>query len=277
MTQRIKATLVDDPTFHHTIQHYHVNKTPANFYHTMQNQPCLIVTVGSEAFEAVLKNQVETPILSVLTREHHFKKLLAQYHRTLDDPKKPIFVIYLDQPLSRQFDLLKILFHDKNAPRMGVLLSHDSFYQEALIQTIAKEKNIIPQLAFVNEFENPVTTLNNLLTNVDVILAIPDPKIYHTSSVRGILLTAFHRQMPIVGYSHTFVNNGAIACVYSNAKQISKQIAETIIAITQDPTKLKTYPKEQYPNDFSVAVNYQVAKSLGFSLPDQKTIKSEIE
>lgn len=276
MTQRIETALFEDPTFHLPLQHYVVDKTPTSVYWAMQNQHCLIVTIGSEAFEAVLKSQVKAPILSVLTREHYFKKLLQQYHRTLDDPNKPIFVIYLDQPLSRQFDLLKTLFRDQPAPQVGILLSNDSHSQGLLIQNMAKEKNIVPHVAFVNEFEHPITTLNNLLANVDVILAIPDPKIYHASSVRGILLTAFHHRMPMIGYSHTFVNNGAMACIYSSAKQISEQTAKTIIALTQDPTKLATHPKEQYPDNFSIAINYQVAKSLGFSLSDQETIKSEM-
>jgi putative tryptophan/tyrosine transport system substrate-binding protein len=277
ITQRIESSLFQNPHFHLAIQHYLVNKTPSNIYQTMQNQHCLVVTIGSEALEAALKNQVELPILSVLTRKHHFKQLLNQYNRTLNDPNKPIFVIYLDQPLSRQLDLLKVLFCDKQVPKMGVLLSHDSYSQQSTIQHISKEKNIVPHIAFVNEVVHPIATLNNLLKNVDVVLAIPDPKIYHAGSVRGILLTAFHHHMPIIGYSHTLVNNGALACVYSTAKQISEQTTKTIISITQDQTKWATLPKEQDPNDFNVAINYQVAKSLGFSLPNQETIKSKIE
>lgn len=277
MTQRIEAALFQDPNFQLSIQHYLVSKTPSTAYRTMQNKDCLIVTIGSEALEAALKNKVEVPIVSVLMREHYFKKLLARYNRTLTDPKKPIYVIYLDQPLSRQFNLLKTLFHGQSTPRMGVLLSHDSYSQQSTIQHLAKEKNIVPNVALVNEFDQPITTLNNLLDNVDFILAIPDPKIYHAGSVRGILLSAFHRRMPIIGYSRTFVNNGALACVYSNAKQISEQTAKTIVSLTQSPNKSVKLPNEQYPDNFSVSINYQVAKSLGFSLPDQETIKSEVQ
>lgn len=277
MTQHIEAVLAQDPHFQRTVQHYLVNKTLPSAYSMMQNQHCLIVTVGIEALETVLKNKIKMPILSILTREYYFTKLLTQYHREQNDPENPIFVIYLDQPLSRQFDLLKTLFRDHPPPRMGILLSHEAYSQQSLILTLAKEKKIIPTVTFINEFDQPITTLNNLFGNVDVILAMPDPKIYHANSVRGILLTAFHHRMPIIGYSRTFVNNGALACVYSNAEQISEQAAKTITMITQNLENLPSLPKTQYPEKFDIAINYQVATSLGFSLPDQKTIKSEMD
>lgn len=275
MVHRVEAALFQDPHLHTPIRHFLVEKTTRKIYQDTLSKSCLVVTVGSEALNAVLANKVEAPILSILTRQSVFEQLLQLHGRSLKDKKHPIRVIYLDQPLSRQFNLITTLFKDHEKPRMGVLLSTYSLREQEKLQEMAIKQNVALTCVFVKKFENPIAVLDSILDEVDVVLALPDPRIYHSSTARGILLTAFHKRIPIVAYSHTFVNNGALASVYSNTKQIGDHAAETIIKIVTH--SINSIPTEQYPKDYAIALNYQVAQSIGFKIATQNTIKQSMD
>lgn len=275
MVHRIEAALFQNPHFQTPVQHYLVEKTTRQAYQEIVSKSRLVVTVGSEALNAVLANQLDAPVLSILIRQSVFEQLLQRHGRSLQNTKSPIAVIYLDQPLSRQFNLIGTLFKDHASPRLGVLLSTYSLREKENLQTISAKHNMVLTSLFVKPFENPVSVLDSILNEVDVVLALPDPKIYHSSTARGILLTAFHKRIPIIAYSHTFVNNGALASVYSNTKQIGDQTANTIVKIIR--YSFNSIPKEQYPTDYSIAINYQVAQSIGLNLAIQNTIKKTMD
>jgi putative ABC transport system substrate-binding protein len=275
MVHRIEAALFQNPHFQTPVHHYLVEKTTPQAYQEIVSKSRLVVTVGSEALNEVLANQVNTPVLSILIRQSIFEQLLQRHGRSLHNAKFPIAVIYLDQPLSRQFNLIGTLFKDHEPPRLGVLLSTYSLREKENLQTISTKHNMVLTSLFVKPFENPVSVLDSILNEVDVVLALPDPKIYHSSTARGILLTAFHKRIPIIAYSHTFVNNGALASVYSNTKQIGDQTANTIVKIMR--YSFNSIPKEQYPTDYSIAINYQVAQSIGLNLAIQNTIKKTMD
>jgi len=239
------------------------------------SQACLIVTIGSESLRQVLETKTNRPILSVLTRRAIFDHLLEINHRRLNDPKSPISAIYLDQPIKRQLNLIACLFNHYPPKVVGVILGNESHYHQAELQKLSAEFPFALQTVIVDKFENPATVLDSLLHDTKVILAIPDNRIYNPKTARGMLLTAFHKRVPLVGYSRTFVNNGAFAAVYSNTKQLAAQTAEEIVKILHN--KDKKLPAPQYPRGFTISLNHQVARSLGIPIDNEAQIKQEMD
>lgn len=232
--------------------------------------PCLIVTIGAEALATVLKADAHLPILSVLTRKNIFQQLLKEANRTIDDPEATISAIYLDQPLSRQLNLIKCMFSPNRRSSLGVMLGAESLQEQEFLQQLAVEKGLNLTTMIVNKLENPVAVLDNLVDEAKVVLAIPDSTIYNPTTSRGILLTAFHKRIPIIGYSRTYVNNGALAAVYSTTKQLAEQTALEILKIINNEEL--QLPPPQYPKDFAVAVNYQVARSLQIPITSEVSL-----
>lgn len=274
MVHRIEAALFQSPKFSISIQHVLAQNVIKEDSIATLNQSGLIVSIGAESLDKLLSLNTKTPILSVLTRKAVFEQILRSHQRTLNDKNHPLKVVYLDQPLSRQLDFIQTLFKDKKQIHLGVLLGSYSIEEKESLQTLTQKNNIALTSVFVKKFENPVGILDSILSDVNVILAIPDPRIYHSSTARGMLLTAFHKQVPLIGFSHTFVNNGALGALYSNMKQIGDETAGNIIAIMRHG--FSHIPNEQYPREYLVAINYQVAKSLGMDLPNQEAIKSKL-
>jgi ABC-type uncharacterized transport system substrate-binding protein len=225
--------------------------------------PCLIVTVGSEALSTVLVTKTQIPILSTLTRKNIFHQLLAQFNRGLHDNEYPISAIYLDQPLARQFDLIKQIFpHKKDREPIGVILGSQSMTEQTALQTLSKEKKMTLTLQYVNKAENPVAVLDAMANEVKCVLAIPDNTIYNPKTSHGILLTSFNKRVPLIGYSRAYVNNGALAALYSTTKQLAQQTADVILTFI-DSGKL---PSPQYPKEYTLALNHQLIRSLGIKV-----------
>lgn len=238
-------------------------------------QACLVVAIGSEGLRQVLQSNTHQPVLSVLTRRAIFEQLLETHHRTMNDPKHPISVIYLDQPLKRQLNLISCLFNRHPPKMVGVILGAESRYHQEMLEKLSPHYAFNLNTVVVDKFENPATVLDSLLDDAKVILAVPDSRIYNLKTARGMLLTAFHKRVPLVGYSRTFVNNGAFAAVYSNTKQIADQTAEETIKILK--SKNKQLPEPQYPHEFTISVNTQVARSLGIPVDNEITIKQAMD
>ncbi|MGE3320460.1 MAG: ABC transporter substrate-binding protein [Candidatus Berkiella sp.] len=237
-------------------------------------EACLVVTIGSESLRQVLESQTSQPVLSILTRRAMFEHLLQTHQLQANDLKHPVSAIYLDQPLSRQLNLIACLFNHYHPKLVGVILGNESRYHQESLQNLARHFPFTLQTVIVNKFENPATVLDTLLDDAKVILAIPDSRIYNPKTARGMLLTAFHKRVPLVGYSRTFVNNGAFAAVYSSTKQLADQTADEIIKIMHNKGKL---PAPQYPRDFTVSVNTQVARSLGIPVDNEAQIKHAMD
>lgn len=244
---------------------------------TLQHYPqaCLVVAIGSEGLRQVLQSDTHLPVLSVLTRKAIFEHLLETHQRTLNDPKYPISVIYLDQPLQRQLNLIACLFNRTPPKMVGIILGSESRYHQEMLQKLSSKYSFDINTVVVDKYENPATVLDTLLDDAKVILAVPDSRIYNLKTARGMLLTAFHKRVPLVGYSRTFVNNGAFAAVYSNTKQIADQTAEEVIKVMN--SKDKHLPKPQYLREFSVSVNNQVGRSLGLPTDNEVTIKQAMD
>lgn len=245
------------------------------------NNTNLVVAIGAQSLKAILdlqentQKQIKPPILCTLIRRHIYQELLDQYN--LQNQK--ITAIYIDQQLEKKINLIKeIKLKPKNKAdkiTIGALIGPQSIEDVGLLTQLATEAGFNLNTIFVNNFENPASVLDTLLDEVDILLALPDRRIYNPHTARGILLTAFHKQVPLIGISKTCVTNGALMAIYSSTKQIAHQTTKEIITFLDNLYKNNVIklPKPQYPEEHSIAINYQVAKSLNIPIDAEHKIQ----
>ncbi|PKO47779.1 MAG: hypothetical protein CVU31_07915 [Betaproteobacteria bacterium HGW-Betaproteobacteria-4] len=220
----------------------------------------LVVTVGSDALRKTLGRSDNPPIIATLLPRQSYEKILAEFRR----PGR-ITAIYLDQPPARQAAFINLLLPGQK--RVGMLVSSETKsaaapYRQALSNaglTLDNEESDSKSLL--------LPALNALLGRVNVLLAIPDSRIYQRNNIKPILITAFRYQRPVIGYSPAFVNAGALAALHSTPVQIARQTAELVIA---NGTNLAA---PVGPSHFAIAINSNVALSLGLNLPDEAAIR----
>lgn len=177
--------------------------------------------------------------------------------------------IYMDQPTERQFSLLKSALPEARV--MGVLISRETS-ELASIKRLASASGYSLNVQLVSAPENLAETLSHLLADSDALLVLPDTGIYRSDTIRNILLDTYRKRVPMVGLSQSYVRAGALCAVYSTPVQMADQAAR----IVGQFARTGKLPDFQYPDEFEVAVNKQVARSLGLTIKSAEQLRAEI-
>jgi len=225
----------------------------------------LIVSLGQTAAKAVQKEKLSIPHLYTLISERLYREKLR-----IDAPAEHS-AIFLDQRLSRQLTLCKII---KRNPHLGVLLREPIGQTSTKLHQLATNLGIKLNLRIVTDTKHIGYDLKDLLRDSNILLALPDARIYNKKTIFNILLSSYHSQIPLIGFSSAYVKAGAVAAVYSSSRQIGTHIGELVFEFVT--TDSSTLPGLAYAKYFSVSVNRQVAKSLGISLPSEDAILQTI-
>lgn len=228
----------------------------------------VLVAVGVDAMVAAEKSKLPQPVLNVLVPRAAFEKAARQGGRL--GVFRSFSAIYLDQPWARQFALIRQTLPGR--ARVGILLGTSSAELEPMLRAEASAAGLVAVIEKSNDAD-PLPKLNQLMGNCDAVLAVPDTSIYNRSTIQSILLTTYHHQVPLFGFSPSYVKAGAIAAVYSLPAQIGQQAAEIIQKMTAD----RNLPSPQFPRYYSVGVNAQVAHSLGLVVDDEATLQSKLK
>lgn len=229
----------------------------------------LLVAVGAGAMEALAQKNLPQPVLSVLVPRAAFEKTARQGGRA-GDPRN-FSAITLDQPWARQFALIRHALPGRT--KVGILLSPNSTELASALSAAARAAGFVAIIEMVGGEADLLPALKRLLGESDVLLAVPDPLIYNRNTVQSILLTTYRHQVPLLGFSSSYVKAGAIAAVFSVPEQIGQQAAEMIQRLVAE----RRLPPPQPPRYFSVGINAQVARSLGISLDDEASLNDKLK
>ena len=123
--------------------------------------------------------------------------------------------------------------------------------------------------------ERLITPLEAVLTEADLLLALPDPLVFNRNTAQSLFLTSYRYRDPVLGYSRSLTRAGALLSLHSSPAQIGRQAAEWISSAMQGGTV--RLPPPAYPSYFSVSINDQVARSLGFILPPEADLEKRLE
>jgi putative ABC transport system substrate-binding protein len=222
----------------------------------------LYVAVGMKAASELASRDV--PALDVLVPKAGYDKLPHTTQRT-----KPRSAIFLDQPMQRQVALVRaVLPHTRN---VGVLYASPP-PELSNVRRLMADRDMRVHEQAVDERHSLNDALENVLDKSEVLFVLPDAEVYNPGTIRNILLTAYRKRVPLVGISPAYVKAGALCAVFTTPEQAAIQAA-TIIRQYAESGKL---PPPQYPSEFEVSVNMQVARSLELPVKDADRLRDEI-
>lgn len=223
----------------------------------------LVVAIGMKAMEfAVAK--FDAPVLGVMIPRTGYEILLEGH--SLHHRPKTTSAIYLDQPWDRQLSFIQAALPQHKI--VGLLYSPDT---HITLPRLPRGMSLNAQST--RPAENLFATLENVLSNSDVLLVIPDSEIYSSSNVRNILLASYRYQVPLIGISQAYVNAGALGAIFSIPEQLAEQTGEMIIFFARN----QRLPEPQYPVLFTISLNQHVAYSLGIVLDSPKAIRERMD
>lgn len=218
----------------------------------------LIVTLGAQASDVVAQSAVQIPVLCTLLPLASFERLLRAQGRRAS----PRFTaLYLDQPFDRQLNLIRQAL--PKAKRLGVLWGPASIAQASALKTQAMSRGLTLVSASVDTQTSLFDALQEVLQDADLLLALPDPQVYNSSTVQNILLASFRAKTPVVAFSPSYARAGALLAVYVTPTQIGVQ-AGTLANAVLLGKELPAAPIHSH--DFEIAINEQLAHSLSLRL-----------
>lgn len=231
----------------------------------------LVVAVGLSATQAAASLDSRVPVLSVLVPRSAFERVARERGRQADS--RSFSAVYLDQPFSRQLSLVRHALPERT--RLGLLAGPVAAEQLPLLQAAARGTRFKLGVEKVTREDEIIPALNRLLRDSEALLFIvPDPLVYNRNTIQSILLTTYRYQVPVLGFSQAYVRAGALTAVYSAPVQIGQQVAEIALALEGD--KGRSLPPPQYPKYFSVAVNHQVARSMGIEIDNEAVLYDKV-
>ena len=179
--------------------------------------------------------------------------------------------IILDQPAERWANLIQLAFAGRMATA-GLLLGAFNTKSMPLLQRKFQERQLTLVEERVVATDEVVPALDRLLPRVAVLLALPDPMVHNRATVQALLLTTYRAGVPVVAYSESYLQAGAVIALYSTASQISAQVVETLLQLREG----RPAAAIQAPRYFTVGVNATVARSLGLPLPSGGELKERL-
>lgn len=230
----------------------------------------LIVAVGVRAAEAVGGAGGKIPVLAVLVP----KEWYLNSGRTLltGNGRRVASALYLDQPYSRQASLIHWAFPE--AKRVGVLVSAAQAGVHDEIGAALRSRGLILVGEVLDPRQKLIEPLERLFSQSDLMLGVPDAEVFNRTTVQSVLLTSYRYRDPVVGYSRSLTRAGALISLYSTPTQIGRQTGELVLK--QFESAYSHLPGPAYPRYFSVSVNQQVARSLGFRMLSEAELERRL-
>jgi len=220
--------------------------------------PRLIVTLGHRASALAWKKVRHLPQLHIMVSETQ--------HSLHGGGSEGVSAIFLEQPLKRQLDFVRFLLPDRR--RVGVLLSEHSSKWLEILQTLTRGMELDLHVIEIDSPREIGKRLRASGSEIDVLLALPDPQIYNRETLAGILLTTYHDRIPVIGFSESMIRAGAIGGIYSSPKTIGTEAAQAALSIMDDQRHI-----DSPPSLLETRVNRRVADALNIRLPTESEIQ----
>jgi len=228
-----------------------------------------IVTIGYKSANSVFSSDNDKPVLSLLVPKLAFDQLI---NRNISIDKRYMYsAIYIDQPINRQARLIQYL--SSQFKSVGILYGKNSYSRKYKISEALRKYNLKTKEITVLDRTELITETRFLSENSDILLAIPDKTIFNRRSIKGILLTTYRNQIPVIGYSSAYVKAGALAAVFSTPDNISNHAIEII-----KKNERFNYISAQrtHPKYFDIAINKKVARSLNINVSDKNILLDKL-
>lgn len=222
----------------------------------------LAVAVGARAAAQLATGPGSMPLLVTLMPREAFERVAGGRRAGT----RPISAIHLDQPVERQFDLIRLALPE--AKRIGTLLGPASSRRYSTLAATAMERGFRLDARQVAQESDLAPALQALLPDVDLLLALPDSAVFNAGTIQMILLSTYRHQRPLIGFSASYTRAGAVLSLFSTPRQIGAQAADMLRAALASGR----LPPPQYPRQYQVAVNPHVAHSLGLRLESEQVL-----
>lgn len=178
----------------------------------------LTIAVGVNALTAVSAHRFAGPILATMVLRSDVAPMIA------GSSPNQISAVYLDVPVTDVVAQIKALFPGKT--RLGLIRNPTRDPVEPQWQTQARQQGFSLEVRECSSPEGLLKAFASLKRKVDFVLLQPDSTLYNDATARPLLMSSIENQLPVIGFSASFVRAGAAVGVYPDFTDIGLQTSE---------------------------------------------------
>ncbi len=230
-----------------------------------ESESC-VLTIGQQALETILATRDKTPIFSTLVSRINLDNLANSYARL----GSRVTGIYEEQSFARQLRLSRAINPENK--NIIVILGRKSRYYLDDYQVTTKKQSLNLIFDILKHQESPQQSLTRLSVNNGFLLILNTKQQYSDQDLQSLLITSHSHNIPMIGNKASDSKTAALASVYTPFRILAK---ETALGLQQTCTR-RQLPTVKYAKYFSVAINHQLAKSLGYDSIDEKKLTKEV-
>ena len=232
---------------------------------TVDHKTDVILGIGYAGMNSANQHYAKTKKLFISTDPNRYR---------LDaKTNKNDAILYMTQPYCRQLQFIKSL--NTQWKIISILHSRKKPIDSKAIRVCANNFEIKVYIVSTTAEENLTGKIKHALNHSDVLLALPDSRIYNSKTVKNILLTSYRQRKPVIAFSNNFVNAGALASINSSTEQIADSASKLIEQFFDSDMTFKK--PANYPDEFDISINRQVFWALDLTIPDIDSIKSSLQ
>lgn len=224
----------------------------------------LVIALGAQATEAVAAAQPGTAVIATLLARESYRQLwpqaVAGRHAA----------VFLDQPPVRQIDALVAAL--PRWQRVALIASPASASAAEALAQAADSRGLSAEVVLIRDERELFGAMQRALAEPAVLIALPDRQLYNAHTIQNILLTTYRQRSPVLGISPSYVRAGALLAVHTTPEQIARQVA----GLARRTLNGEPLPEAEPPDDFEIAVNTTVARSLGIHLDPPEVIRQRM-
>ncbi len=228
-----------------------------------------IITIGPKALTATLGYYPDSPIVAAMVSEEFFRSMGSALGRP--GQQRHVSAVFYDVPLLRQALTGKAIL--PQARKIALLASQQSVHLYSNLLQQLPQYELEAQIFVVESSDQLIQTLVRALDYGDFLLAAQDTSIYNSRTIKHILLTAYRRNIMMIGPNQAYVRAGALASSYAPYSAVVAAVAASV----EQWFESKTLPASKYPPYYKVQINEQVGHSLNIPLPSATAVENQVQ
>lgn len=233
-------------------------------YSDQTPEDALVITLGPGALSEVRANSPNQPVIAL------FVPSISIADGDFEDDGR-LTAVFNDPPPVRQARLGELII--PGAQQVAILASPNRASDYEGLMAALEAEGLSARVFVVPSSDQLIRTLSRALSYGDFILGTIDDEIYNRNTIKHLLLTSYRRNRLVIGPSRAYVQAGSVASTYASSQQ---QIEHGLSALAtfRDTGEL---PDSDYPPDFRVSVNEQVARSMNIPVPSEDQLQDALQ
>jgi len=227
-----------------------------------------IIAVGTKALRYISSVDTSVPVLNILVSKRNYHVIINKRRNA-----RKYSVIYLEQPTERLLLLTKLISGER-LKNVGMLFGPTSVSERADYVSAANELSIQLVTQIAKSDKSSLDMIESLIKDSDAYIALYDRAVLNRKIAKWLLYMANVYRKPVIAYSKSYVEAGALAAVYTTPTDAGRSAADWVI---ENIKNNKAMIWNRYPQRFTVNVNRRIATKLNLSIDDPDVITAKIK